>query len=84
MHHARLKMPELEKKYVDGSEYYGNTTYLWQNMRVLGIIVGCKSTSQSRGERFLTEDLFFLVRILRVPRSFVRIVHTEVLFYYIY
>ena len=63
-------MPELEKKYVDGSEYYGNTTYLWQNMRVLGIIVGCKSTSQSRGERFLTEDLFFLVRILRA--SFVR------------
>ena len=39
---------------------------------------------EAAGKDFLTEDLFFLVRILRVPRSFVRIVHTEVLFYYIY
>jgi hypothetical protein len=30
-----------KNKCVDGSEYYGDTTYLWKNAKVLGIIVGC-------------------------------------------
>jgi len=32
---------ENNNKCVDGSEYYGDTTYLWKNAKVLGIIVGC-------------------------------------------
>ena len=59
---------------------YGETRKFWVSS--LGVR---RRRKRSRGERFLTlEDLFFLVRILRVPRSFVRIVHTEVLFYYFY
>lgn len=40
--HQTNKMSEPEKKYVDGAAYYGDTTYLWRNMKILSIIVGCK------------------------------------------
>ena len=40
--HQTNKMPEPEKKYVDGATYYGDTTYLWRNMKILSIIIGCK------------------------------------------
>jgi hypothetical protein len=40
--HQTNKMSEPEKKYVDGAAYYGDTTYLWRNMKILSIITGCK------------------------------------------
>ena len=45
VHQSSHKMAEPGKKYVDGADYYGDTTYLWRNMKVLGIITCCKYTS---------------------------------------
>jgi hypothetical protein len=53
--HQTNKMAEPEKKYVDGAAYYGDTTYLWRNMKILSIIVGCK--------------FLYRVIILRKPRE---------------
>ena len=75
--HQTNKMPEPEKKYVDGAAYYGDTTYLWRNMKVLGIIVGCKFLYRHHFKRAAGRfspgslSLFFCV-YLSLVRSFVR------------
>jgi hypothetical protein len=77
--HQTNKMPEPEKKYVDGAAYYGDTTYLWRNMKILSIIIGCKFLYRHHFKkaagRFspgsLSLSLFFCV-YLSLVRSFVR------------
>ena len=59
------KMPTTageNNKCVDGSEYYGDTTYLWRNAKVLGIIVGCTSTTTKKPRGKIFDGGSFLSR----------------------